>query len=134
MNLTSVHGDAGSIPGSLGGSGIRSCWELWCRLQMRVGSLFFWAVASASSCGSDSTPSLGTSMCRGFGPKKQKKKKKKRNDKCVGERRGKKQPTINIVLNGKRLNAFFLKRKKKVVYKISARLSLIIIVTFYVTK
>lgn len=47
---------------------------------------------------------------------------------------GKKQPTINIVLNGKRLNAFFLKRKKKVVYKISARLSLIIIVTFYVTK
>ena len=33
------------------------------------------AVAVASSCSSDSTPGLGTSMCRGCGPKKQNKKK-----------------------------------------------------------
>ena len=40
------------------------------------------AVAVASSCSSNSTPNLGTSICHGCSPKKpkQKKKKKKRND------------------------------------------------------
>ena len=32
------------------------------------------AVVEASSCGSDSTPSLGTSICHGWGPKKTRKK------------------------------------------------------------
>ena len=36
------------------------------------------AVAEASSCSSDLTPSLGTSMCSGSGPKKQKEKKGKK--------------------------------------------------------
>ena len=36
------------------------------------------AVAWAMGCSSDLTPSLGTSICLGFGPKKQKKKKKKK--------------------------------------------------------
>ena len=34
------------------------------------------AVAVAGSCSSDSAPSLGTSICCGYGSKKQKKKKK----------------------------------------------------------
>ena len=34
------------------------------------------AVMEVSSCSSDLTPSLGTSICRGCGPKKQKKKRK----------------------------------------------------------
>ena len=34
-------------------------------------------VAVAGSCSSDAAPSLGTSICRKCGPKKQKKKKKK---------------------------------------------------------
>ena len=35
-------------------------------------------VAYASSCSSDSTPSLGTSICLGHGPKKSKKTKEKK--------------------------------------------------------
>ena len=34
------------------------------------------AVAVAGSCNFDSTPSLGTSICHGLGPKMQKKKRK----------------------------------------------------------
>ena len=34
------------------------------------------AVVKVGSCSSDSTPSLGTSMCRGCGPKEKEKKKK----------------------------------------------------------
>ena len=40
---------------------------------MQLGSAVAVAVAEASSCNSDWTPSLGTSVC---GPKKQKKKKR----------------------------------------------------------
>ena len=32
MNLTSIHEDAGSIPGPLSGLRIQRCPELWCRL------------------------------------------------------------------------------------------------------
>ena len=49
MHPTSIHEDGGSIPGSL--SGLRIC------------------------CISGLTPSLGTSICCKYGPKKQKKKK-----------------------------------------------------------
>ena len=47
--------------------------ELWCRVQtwLRYGI----AVAKAGSCSSDSTPSLGTSICCRRGPKKIKIKK-----------------------------------------------------------
>ena len=41
---------------------------------MWFGSGIAVAVAVAGSCSSDSTPSLGTSICRGCGPKKKKKK------------------------------------------------------------
>ena len=77
-------------PASLSGLRIRHCYELWCRLQMRLGSCVAvaMAVAKAGSCSSNWTPSLGTSIChrcshKKWNFKKKKKKKKKR------ERRGK---------------------------------------------
>ena len=53
--------------------------ELWCRSQTRLrsGMAVAVAVAVAGSCSSNWTPSLGTSICHGCGPKKKKKKKKK---------------------------------------------------------
>ena len=62
-NPTSIHEDAGFIPGSLSGSGIRHCHELCCRSQTQLGSHIAVAVAYASSYSSDSAPSLGTSIC-----------------------------------------------------------------------
>ena len=78
MNLTSIHEDVRSIPGPLSGLRIWHCHELWYRLQMQLGSHIAVAVVETSSCSSDSTPSLGTSICSRCGPKKQKKKKKKK--------------------------------------------------------
>ena len=37
-NLTSIHEDVGSILASLSGLRIQRCRELWCWLQMRLGS------------------------------------------------------------------------------------------------
>ena len=37
-NLTRNHEVVGSIPGLVSGLTIQSCRELWCRLQMRLGS------------------------------------------------------------------------------------------------
>ena len=74
-NLTSIHDDAGLIPGLSQRSGIRNCHELWCRWQRRLGSLLAVAVAVAGSCSSDLTPSLRTYMCHRYSPEKQKKKK-----------------------------------------------------------
>ena len=54
----------------LSGSRIWRCRELWCRLQMRLGSCIAVAVVSAGSCSSNWTPSLGTSICRGSAPPK----------------------------------------------------------------
>ena len=45
---------------------------------MRLGSHVAVALAYAGSYSSDSTPSLGTSICCGFGPRKDKDKKKKK--------------------------------------------------------
>ena len=56
----------------VGGLRIRHCHELWCRLQMQLGSHLAEAVVQASSYSSDSTPSLGTSICCGCSPKKTK--------------------------------------------------------------
>ena len=53
---------------------IQHCCELGCRSQTRLGSGIAAAVVQAGSCSSDLTPSLGTSICRGCGPKKTKKK------------------------------------------------------------
>ena len=56
----------------LSGLKIQRCSELWCRSQMRLGSDVAVAVMQTSSCSSNWTPSLGTSICRESGPKKQK--------------------------------------------------------------
>ena len=61
---------------SLSGSGTWCCHELWCRSQTRLGSRVAVAMVQAGSCSSNSTPSLGTSMCLKCSPKKEKKKKK----------------------------------------------------------
>ena len=57
---------------SLSGSGIWHCRELCCRSQTQLGSHVAVAVVWPSSCSSDSAPSLGTSICHGCIPKKQK--------------------------------------------------------------
>ena len=48
------------------------CSELWCRSQMQLGSGIAVAVVLTGSYSSDWTPSLGTSLCHGCGPKKTK--------------------------------------------------------------
>ena len=53
------------------------CHELWCRLQIRIGSCIAVTVVQASSYSSDLIPGLGTSICRRCSPKKQKYKEKK---------------------------------------------------------
>ena len=58
-NLTMNHEVAGWIPGP-SGLRIRRCRELWCRLQMQLGSGV--AVAVAGSYSSDLTPSLHMSQ------------------------------------------------------------------------
>ena len=60
----SVHEDADLIPGSR----IWRGYKLWYRWQMQLRSGI--AVAVAVSCSSDSTPSLGTSICHRCGHKK----------------------------------------------------------------
>ena len=62
----------------LSGLKIQHCHELWCRMQMCLGSGVAVAAVYASSSSSDSTPSLGTPICCRYGPKKEKKKKKKK--------------------------------------------------------
>ena len=58
------------------GLGILHCRELWCRSWKWLGFRVAVAVAVAGSCSSDSTPSLGTSICCKFSPKKLKTKNK----------------------------------------------------------
>ena len=52
------------------------CRELWCRSQTQLRSCVAVAVVWASSYSSNSAPNLGTSICLGCDPKKQKKKRK----------------------------------------------------------
>ena len=47
---------------SLSGLRFQHCLELWCRLQAQLRSGIAVAIAQASSCSSDLTPSLGTCM------------------------------------------------------------------------
>ena len=65
----------------LSGLRTRHCHKLWYRLQVQLGSRVAVAVVYASSCSSNSTPSLGTSICRGYGPEMKKKKKKEKKEK-----------------------------------------------------
>ena len=75
-NLTSIHEDAGLIS-LISGLRIWRCCELWYRSPTLLGSCVAVAVVQASSCTSDSTPSLGTFICCRCSPKKQKAKTNK---------------------------------------------------------
>ena len=66
----------------LSGLRIYHCHELSCRSQNRLGSCVAMAVVKAGVCSSNSTPSLGTSICHRCGPKKEKKKKTKKKQKA----------------------------------------------------
>ena len=57
----------------ISGLRIQRCCELWCRLQMRLGPGVPGAVGSAGCYSSDSTASLGNSICCWCGPRKTKK-------------------------------------------------------------
>ena len=59
---------------SLSGVRIRRCCELWCRSQTWLRSGVAVAVAQAGHYSSDSTPSLGTSICHRWDPKKKKRR------------------------------------------------------------
>ena len=66
MNPTNIHQDGCLIPGlSQWVKDLRvwCCHELWCRLQMRLGSHITVFVVQAGSCSSNLSPSLGTSIC-----------------------------------------------------------------------
>ena len=62
----------------LSGFTIRHCCELWRSLQtwLGSGSRIAVALAQAGSYSSDSTPSLGTSICCGCSPKKKRQRTK----------------------------------------------------------
>ena len=69
-NLTRNHEVAGSIPGLV--QWVR-CWhELWCRSQICLRSCVALLVVKASSCSSNSTLSLETSICHGTAQKEKK--------------------------------------------------------------
>ena len=56
----------------LNGLRIWCCFKLWHRSQMPLGSIVAMAVAQAYNCRSNSTPSLGTSICCRYGHKQKK--------------------------------------------------------------
>ena len=67
----------------LRGLRIQRCWELWYKSQTWLGSRVAVAAVQASSYNSNSTPSLGTSVCHRRSPKKTKIKIKKNKTFCV---------------------------------------------------
>ena len=84
MMLTSNHEDESLIPGPR----IQCCHELQSRLQMQLRSGVAAAVAWASGYKSDQTPSLGTSICHGCSPKKERSKQTRKGRKKENRNEG----------------------------------------------
>ena len=78
------------------------CHELWCRLKTHLGSWVAVAVVEDSSYTSDSTPSLGTSICCGCDSKKQT-KRKKNNRKMSKSLSGNRRKRLVLRLGGLRI-------------------------------
>ena len=76
MNPTRNNEVTGSIPGLAQWVKDPACCELWYRSQTWLRSGVAMAVVQASSYSSDPTPSLGTSICFDYGPRKRQKDKK----------------------------------------------------------
>ena len=74
-NLTSIHKDLVLIPGLTQCVKNLALPQAAAQSQIWPGSGIAEAVVQASRCSSDSTPSLGTSMCHRCGPKKKKEKR-----------------------------------------------------------
>ena len=87
---------------SLSGLRIWHCHELWCGLQTWLGPCIAAAVVQASSCSSNSTPSLGTSMRCTCGPKKQKRKKETKGVETTTPQIPQQHPAGTEVNRGKR--------------------------------
>ena len=68
MNPPSVHEDTGSVPGFVQRAE-DPAW-LGCGCRCSCGSHVAVPAEEAGSCSSDSTPGLGTSICRRCGPKR----------------------------------------------------------------
>ena len=86
---------------SLRGLRIWRCRELWCRLQTWLGSCIAVAVVWAGCYSSDLTPSLRTSICHRYGPKKPKAKNKQTNKQTKQTKKFQKKKVLENNINHK---------------------------------
>ena len=98
---------------SLSGLRIRCCRKLWYTLKTLLNSMWLWLWCRPAAEALDSMPSLGTSTCCGYRPKK-KKKKKRQEIKSAGEDAEKREPLHTVGGNvnwhshyGKQYGGFF---------------------------
>ena len=92
MNPTSNQEVSGSIPGLASRSGLR----IQCCHETQLGSCVAAAVAVADSYSSDWTPSLKTSICCEWGPKKPKKKRDRDRERDSEPNRCRKAHTLHF--------------------------------------